>query len=119
MLKYLKGQDLKILFAGKEISLPCPRVADFDLLNAVLRGYGSASLEAVQLKNNAVMALADRLIERAKLPIEIKEAIDANAVVFYFQFGVELDLYLVALFPQTEAEEGDSPLVSKNQSDNS
>lgn len=116
MIKYLKGEPLKFKFAGKDMSLPCPLVADFDLINLILRGYGSATLESQRLKSEAVMALADRLIERNKLPDEIFKAIEANTLAFYFQFGIELDLYLPALFPKTEDEGSgvDIPLAAKS-----
>lgn len=119
MLKYLKGAPLKIAFAGKEMELPAPLVADFDLLNPILRGYGNSSLEAQQLKGTAVQALADRLLERAKLPQEQIQAIEGNALAFYFQFGIELDLYLPALFPKTEEKGDDIPLAPKNPNSSS
>jgi hypothetical protein len=111
MLKYLKGAPLKVVFAGRDITLPCPLVADFDILNPILRGCGSTSIEVQQLRNEAVMALADRLIERAKLEMDVKTAIEAHNIAFYFQFGIELDLYLPALFPNTESAEDDTPLA--------
>lgn len=122
MLKYLKGEKLKIQFSNKIIELPVILVQDFDLINPILRGYGATTLEAQQLKSQAVMALADRLLERAKLPQEQMTAIEGNALAFYFQFGIELDLYLPALFPKTEGtdDKGDeNPLASKKPSGNS
>lgn len=124
MLKYLRDDKLKISFNGKDVLLGPILVSDFDLLNNVLRGYGNPSLEAASLKSAAIQALADRLLEKAKIPVEQMQYIQDNLIAFYFQFGIELDMYLPALFPQSNDTDTDNtgdetPLAQKSQSSNS
>ncbi len=114
--KYLKGQPLEVKLEGAGIiTLPAPTVSDFDLLNTIIRNINTPIPEFEVKRNAAVAMLADRLVERGQdakeKPVtpEQMTVIENYRIAFYFNFGIQLDLYLAALFPQPKKEEKEAP----------